>query len=133
MSLSSKARKIVKNMAADSVVGAELIAAIDASGSGPADAVSALGSTSNLTALVAAAAVITGSAGTFMDGAEPTGAEVDTAIDELKAKVVTALAAKADNADCETLRTEVEARLDAIEAKIDLVIAKLKSAGLMSA
>ena len=32
----------------------------------------------------------------------------------------------------ETLRTEAEARLDAVEAKIDAVIAALKAAGLMA-
>lgn len=94
--------------------------------------VAALGVTSALSALVPAAAVISASAGTYAIPAEPTGAEVDTAIDQATAKVVTALLAKADNVDAETLRTQAEARLDAIEAKVDAVIAALKSAGLMA-
>ncbi len=110
-----------------------MIAAIDAQGSGPADNVSAIGTTSNMSALVPAAASISGSAATFADTASPTGAEIDTAIDQLKAKVITALAAKADNVDAETLRTEAEARLDVIEAKVDLVIANLIAAGMMAA
>lgn len=75
--------------------------------------------------------MITDSAGTFAIPAEPTGAEVDTAINALRDKVETALDAKSDNADLETLRTEAEARLDAIEAKIDAVIASLKAANIM--
>lgn len=133
MSLSKKAKQVVKNVCTDPKIGAEVAAAIDASGAGPADNVTPLGSTTNMTALVPAAASISGSAGTYAAPSTPTGAEVDTAIDQLKTKVITALGLKADNVDAETLRTEAEARLDAIEAKIDLVIAKLIAASLMSA
>jgi 1-aminocyclopropane-1-carboxylate deaminase/D-cysteine desulfhydrase-like pyridoxal-dependent ACC family enzyme len=104
----------------------------DASSFTQADVVAALGTTSNLSPLVVTAATISASAGVFAIPAEPTGAEVNTAIDEASAKVVTALGLKADNADVETLRTQTEARLDAIEAKVDAVIAALKDAGLMA-
>lgn len=58
---------------------------------------------------------------------------IDGAVDALKDKIVTALGAKADNADAETLRTEVEARLDAAEAKIDAVIGVLSDSKIMAA
>lgn len=112
--------------------GDEVANAIDASGSGPADYIAPIGTTSNLSALVITPATLTNSAATFVDGAQPTGAEVDTAITASQAKVITALALKADNADVETLRTQVEARLDAIEAKIDAILAKLVAASLMA-
>jgi hypothetical protein len=57
---------------------------------------------------------------------------VDTGIDSQSTKVIASLGLKADNADVETLRTESEARLDAIEAKINAVIAALKAVGMMS-
>jgi hypothetical protein len=102
MSLSVPAQKALKNALASKELGEEVAAAIDAQGSGPADEVDAIGSTSDLSAV----------SGTYADSAEPTGAEVDAAIQ-----------ASVD---------EVEARLDVIEAKIDEVIAALKAAALMS-
>lgn len=109
-----------------------VVAAIDAQGSGPAAAATALGTTSNLSPAVVVATVIAASNLTAAIPAEPTKAEVDAGIDTLKTAAVTALNLKADNVDVETLRTQTEARLDAIEAKIDEVIAKLKAAALMS-
>lgn len=94
--------------------------------------IAALGTTSNLTALVVTATNIAASNFTAAIPAEPTKAEVDAGIDTLKTAVVTALDLKADNADVETLRTETEARLDAIEAKIDAFLASVKAAGLMA-
>ena len=94
--------------------------------------IAALGTTSNLSAAVVAATTITNSAGTYAIPAEPTGVEVDTAIDALRTKVVVALDIKADNVDLETLRTQVESRLDAIESKLDVVIAALKTTGVIA-
>ncbi len=86
-----------------------------------------LGTTTALSALVVAATTFTASAGTFAVPAEPTGAEVDTAIDQATAKVKAVVDIKADNADVETLRTQTEARLDAIEAKVDAILTALSS------
>ena len=62
----------------------------------------------------------------------PTKAEIDAGIDAVVLNIEAALDLKADNADVETLRTQSEARLDAIEAKVDALIAALKAAGLMA-
>lgn len=113
-------------------IGDEVADAIDASGSGPAAAVSAIGVTADLSALVPTAASISASNFTAAIPAEPTKAEVDAGIDALKNKVITALGLKADNADAETMRSEIEARMDVIEAKIDLVIANFKASGQMA-
>lgn len=77
-----------------------------------AASVAAIGTTANLTALV------------------PTAVDLNAVFSDTE--VEAALLAKADNADVETLRTEVEGRLDAIETKVDAVIAALKAAGLMA-
>lgn len=132
MALSNKAKEAIRRAVTEDKAADELIAALEAAADEQAAAVAALGATSNLSALAPAAAAITDSAGTYAIPAEPTGAEVDAAIDELRDKVELALDAKADNADAETLRTEVEARLDAAEAKIDAVIAALKASGQMA-
>lgn len=132
MALSTAARRRLEVALAQRAAAKEIADAIDLGGNPQAAAVAALGTTTNMTAFVITAAVISPSAGTYAVPATPTGAEVDTAINQLAAKVVTALADKADNADAETLRTEAEARLDAIEAKVDAVIAALKTASLMA-
>ncbi len=132
MALSAKAKKRIEVALARRQEANEVIAAIESGSNPQAAAVAALGATSDMTALAPTASVITDSAGTYAIPAEPTGAEVDTAINELRDKVELALDAKADNADAETLRTEAEARLDDIEAKVDAVIAALKAAGLMA-
>lgn len=132
MALSKRAKDALKRAMTDKRAADELSAAIDAGGNVQAASVAALGATSNLSALVPTASVITDSAGTYAVPAEPTGAEVDTAINELRDKVETALDLKADNADAETLRTQVESRLDAVEGKADAIIAALKTAGLMA-
>lgn len=102
MALSAKARKRLEVAMARRQEALEVIAAIDANGSGPAASVAALGSTTNLPVSNMTAAI----------PAEPTKAEVDAGIN--------------------TLRVAAEARLDAVEAKIDAVIAALKAAGMMS-
>lgn len=102
----------------------------DMGDTGIATVIAPLGVTANMTALVPAAATISASDGTF--STPPVKSEIDTAIDALKNKVITALADKADNADVETLRTEAEARLDAIETKVDAVIAAFKASGQMA-
>lgn len=103
MALTAEQTRVLKIALADEEIGAAIAAAIDASGSGPAANVPALGATTDIAA----------SAATYAIPAEPTGAEVDTAIDD-------------------TI-VFVEARLDAIEAKVDAVIASLIAANLMSA
>lgn len=151
MSLSEKAKDLIRIAMPLLDEANELIAEIDkiaASG-----AVSALGTTADLTALVPGATSHTAvvpvaasfTASNCAGAADPTATEVDTEIDELAAEVVTALGLKADNddvetlrgeiqtamdlksdnADVETLRTEVEDRLDDIEAKVDELIAAL--------
>lgn len=131
MSLSNNAVKAIKNALADKDLGEEVANAIDSFGSGPAAEVAELGATADLSAVSPDAASITDSAGTFVDGNEPTGAEVDAAIDELRDKVETALDLKSDNDDIETLRGEVEARLDDIEAKVDEILAAMKAVDMM--
>lgn len=132
MALTRRTKDIMIVALADKKAGEELATEVDSLHAVTAAAVVAdIGATSNLSALVPTASAITASAGVFAIPAEPTGAEVDTAIDALKGKVDTALDLKADNADVETLRTQVEARLDVIEAKIDELIAALQAASLM--
>ena len=132
MALSTRTKRILEVSMADRQASNELAAAINSGSNPQAATIAALGVTSNMSALVVTAATLSNSTATYAVPAEPTGAEVDSAVNALAAKVITALAAKADNADAETLRTQAEARLDAVEAKIDAVIAALKTAGLMA-
>lgn len=129
--LSAKAKKVLTVALANKAVGAEIAAAIDSGGNPQAAAVAALGTTADLSAAVVTAVTFDPSAGVWAVPAEPTGAEVDTAIDLALAQVKAVVDVKADNEDLETLRTEAEDRLDAIESKIDAVITALKAAGLM--
>ena len=99
---------------------------------GQAAAIAALGTTTALTALVPAATNLTASNLTAAIPSAPTKAEVDAGIDVVASEVETALGLKADNDDVETLRTQAEARLDAIEAKVDAFLAAVKAAGLMA-
>lgn len=94
--------------------------------------IAAIGTTTNLSAAVVVASTIAASNFTAAIPAEPTKAEVDAGIDTLKTAVVAILDIKADNADLETLRTQTEARLDAIEAKMDVIIAALKTTGVIA-
>ena len=89
----------------------------------PSATVAELGTTSDLTALVVAA--------TTLSDLSTGDSYTDAAVNAIFAEVETALDLKADNADVETLRTEVEARLDNIEAKIDAILGALKASGLM--
>ena len=89
----------------------------------PAATVDALGTTTNMTALVVTPTVLSD----LSTGDTYTDASLNGAF----AEVETALGLKADNADVETLRGEAEARLDDAEAKIDAVISALKASGLM--
>lgn len=162
MALSNKAKEAIRRAVTEDKAADELIAALEAAADEQAAAVAALGATSNLSALAPtaaalaagspSAAVITDSAGVYAIPAEPTGAEVDDAVDALRDKVETALDLKADqadlaqlvsdmnaaldlkadNADAETLRSQVESRMDAVEAKIDAVIAAFKASGQMA-
>jgi len=131
MSLSESSKEILVVAMANRKAAEEVAAAIDSNGSGPAASIAAI-SSSNMAALVPVAATISNSTSTAVAPTAPTMAEVNTAIDAASAKVITALAAKADNVDAETLRTEAEARLDAIETKINAVIAALKAVGMMA-
>lgn len=132
MALSDRTKDILVVAMADRRAALEMSSAVDSGSNLQASAIAALGATSNMTALAVTATVIANSNFTAAIPAEPTKAEVDAGIDTLRTAVVNALNLKADNADAETLRTEAEARLDAIEAKIDAVIAALKAASLMA-
>jgi hypothetical protein len=112
MALSIKAKRHIELAMVSKEIGDEISAAID-SGSNPQAAdVDAIGTTDDLV-LDAPVAVDLNS--TFSD------AEVEAALDD-----------KADQAAVSSLMGDVEARMDVIEAKIDEVIAALKSAGLMA-
>src|SRR3990167_3766857 len=104
MALSAEQRKVLRialGSKGDDGVADEIADQIDSGGNLVASAIAAIGVTSNMSALVPVAAglaagspdasVITNSAGTYAIGAEPTGAEVDTAIDQLRDKVETGL------------------------------------------
>ncbi len=129
--LSTKTRKILTVAMANKVAAKELADAVDSGSNPQAAAVAVFGATTNLSAAVVTATTFAASAGVWAIPADPTGAEVDTAIDSALAQVKAVVDVKADNADLETLRTEAEARLDAIESKINAVIVALKGAGLM--
>ena len=107
----------------------EIAAAIDSNGSGPAATVAAFGATSNLSALAVSATTLTPAA--CAGGATPSATDVNAAIDALAGELKTALDLKADNVDAENLRSEAEARLDAIETKVNAIIAALKGANMM--
>jgi porphobilinogen deaminase len=53
-------------------------------------------------------------------------------VETLRTEVQTALLTKADNADVETLRGEIEVRLDNLETKVDAILSSLKTAGVMA-
>jgi len=130
--LSAKTKRILTVAMANKVAAAELAAAVDSGSNPQAATVAAFGVTTNLTAAVVAATTFLATVGTYVAPAEPTGAEVDATVDAALAQVKTVVDVKADNADLETLRTEAEARLDAIETKVNAIIAALKTAGLMA-
>ncbi len=130
MSLSEHTKKRLTTAVTSKSAADEIVAAIDAQGSGPAANIAAIGTTSNLTTLAVTATTFTGAA--CAGGSSPSATNVNTAIDAAIAEAKTALDLKADNADVETLRTEIEARLDVIEGKIDALIAALKTAELMA-
>ena len=106
MALSAKAKKRLEVAIARRTEANEIIAAIDANGSGPAAAVALLGTTTNIPTV----SVTLSTSNTYTDAA------VKTAID----------------AGANAVRTAAESRLDAIEAKVDAVITALKGAGMMS-
>ena len=88
--------------------------------------------TVDLTALVVAPTTFAPSAITTFSADHTTAAEFDTEMDVELAFIKTALDLKTDNVDAETLRTETEARLGAIETKLDGIRTSLQVAGLMS-
>lgn len=106
--------------------------AIFALGIDPAAVVAALGATSNLSALAVAPTTFATIAGTYAVPSTPTGSEVDATVNAALAAVKDVVDIKADNADVETLRTQTESRLDAIETKVDAILTALKNAGLMA-
>jgi hypothetical protein len=131
---SQKIEAAIKGSIANPAAAQEIINMIDSelSSASQATVIAALGATSALSALAVTATDIPASNFTAAIPAEPTKAEIDVGIDAVVLNIESALNLKADNADVETLRTQSEARLDAIEAKIDAVIAALKTAGLMA-
>jgi hypothetical protein len=130
MTISVKAKARLAVAVTSKAIADELVAAIDAQGSGPAAVVTAFGTTTNLTPLVVSATTFAGAA--TAGASAPTATQVNTAIDAATALVKTALDLKADNADSETLRTQVEARLDALESKVNDILLSLKAAALMA-
>jgi hypothetical protein len=92
-----------------------------AAGSNPvAGTVAAIPASANLSVPVVAAATVANT--------DITASQLAVVAADLNA----ALDNKADNADLVTLGSEVESRMDAVEAKINAVIASLKAAGLMA-
>jgi hypothetical protein len=100
MTLSVDAKRRLTVAVANETAGAELAAAIDAQGSGPAAVVSAFGATTNLPAAACAG------------GASPSATNVNAAID--------------------TVAAAAEARIDALESKVNDLLASLKAAALMA-
>lgn len=101
-----------KATAADQFIRVYLQPFSSAAIAGQAADVGAMGATTNLSALVPAA--------------------VDVGASFVQATINAAFLTKCDNVDAETLRTEVEARLDAHDAKLDGFRTALRSAGLMA-
>jgi hypothetical protein len=134
MTLSTRAQRAIKRAVTEPAAATELIAAIDAEGGAvdPAAAVAELGNTTNLTAASPTAWLPPGITGDYVDPNEPTGGEIDVVANNIMTFVDGVVNVKADNEDLETLRTETEARLGAIEAKIDELLGALKDAGLMA-
>lgn len=131
---SHKIEAAIKGSIANPEAAQEVINMIDSamSSATQASVIAALGVTSNLSVLVVTATDIPASNFTAAIPAEPTKAEIDAGIDAVVLNIEAALDLKSDNADVETLRTQSEARMDAIEAKVDALIAALKAAGLMA-
>jgi hypothetical protein len=120
--LSTKTRKILTVAMANRVAAAELADAVDSGSNPQAASVAVIPASANLTVPAPVAAAI---ADTDL-GAGPAYAAA------LAADVNAALDDKADNADVVTLASEVEARLDTLEGKVNAIIAALKAAGLMA-
>lgn len=131
---SHKIEAAIKGSIANPEAAQEVINMIDSaiSSASQATVIAALGATTNLSAAVVVATDIPASNLTAAIPSAPTKAEIDAGINAVVLNIETALDLKADNADVETLRTQSEARLDAIEAKVDALIAALKTAGLMA-
>ena len=102
------------------VAGIKLGDLIEAGSNPQAATVAAIPASANLTVPVVAAAAV-GNTDITATQLAVVAADVNAALDN-----------KADNADLVTLASEVEARLDTIESKINAVIAALKAAGLMA-
>lgn len=114
MALSKKTRRIVEVALADRVSAKELADAVDAGANASAPqgvAVADIGATADTSTPVVTPSAIP----------DNTAGSIDAALDT-----------KADNADVVTLRNEVEARLDVIEAKIDALLGSLRTAGLIA-
>jgi hypothetical protein len=122
--LSSEQRRVLGIALGDDVIANEIGDQIDSGGNPVAAVIAALGATSNLSALVVTASDVT--------DLSTSDTYTDAAVNAKFVEVEGFLDLKADNADVETLRTESEARLDAIEAKIDAILVSLKNAGLMA-
>ena len=104
----------------------ELIDAANAAGLfDQADAIADIKPTANLTAITAHTAT-TAIAAAYADLAA-----ARTSVNALRTDVETALGQ--DDATLTTLRAETEARLDAIETKLDAILAALASSGVIAA
>ncbi len=101
MALSQAARRRLEVAMAKRAEAKEICDAIDAGGNAQAAAVAAI-TPSNIPTVI----------GTYVDSAEPTGAEVDATVNDL--------------------RESVETRLDALDSKVNAILSSLKAAGLMA-
>jgi len=130
MSLSPAAKNRLNIALVSKTAGSELAAAIDLKNPVPATKIIALGTTTNLSPLVVAPTTIAASA--CAGGDTPSATDVDLAIDAATLAIASALDLKCDNADAETLRTQTESRLAAIEAKMDAMLGSMKAANRMA-
>lgn len=114
MALSKKTKDIIEIALTNRAAAKELAAAVDAGQNAAAPqgtAVADIGPTADLSAIAVTPSAIP----------DNTAGSIDAALDT-----------KADNADVVTLRSEVEARLDAIEAKLNALLGSLRTAGLIA-
>ena len=132
MSLTLRSKRVLEVGLADRKAAAEIADAIDSGSNLQAASVAVIPASTNIAVPAVVPAVIADSAGTYVIPAEPTGAEVDAAINTLRDAVESGLDAKAENAAVVTAIGTIESRLDTLESKVNAIILALKAAGLMA-
>lgn len=118
--LSTKTRKITEVALANRVAAKELCDAIDVGGNPVAADVPVIPASADLTVPAVTAATVADT--------DITATQLAVVASDLNA----ALDLKADNSVMVTVVGEVEARVDALEAKVNAIITALKAAGLMA-